>query len=99
MPGYRLIEPAQRDLDDIERYYVSIANELIATRQVARLVYRFELLADYPLIGQSLSDRVSGLRKYTVPQSPFVILYYPRAGYVEIARVLHGVQQVDRAIQ
>ena len=50
-------------------------------------------------MGQSLSDRVSGLRKYTVPQSPFVILYYPRADYVEIARVIHGVQHVDRAIQ
>ena len=99
MPGYRLREPAQRDLGYIERYYVSIANELTATRQITRLVYRFELLADYPLIGQSLSGRVSGLRKYTVPQSPFVILYYPRAGYVEIARVIHGVQHVDRAIQ
>ena len=99
MPGYCLREPAQSDLDDIESYYVSIANELIATQQIARLVYRFELLADYPLMGQGLSDRVSGLRKYTVPQSPFVILYYPRASYVEIARVIHGIQHMDRAIQ
>ena len=96
MPPYTLTGPAQRDLGDIEGYYVNIANESVAARQIAGLVYRFELLAEFPGMGR---DSGSGLRRYTVPRSPFVILYYPRTDHVEIARIIRGIQHVDRAIQ
>ena len=99
MPAFRLMRPARIDLDDIKEFYPGIANESIANRQLARLYYRFELLAQYPLIGQALTTVPSGLRRYNVPRSPFFILYYPRDDGVEIARVVHGVQHVDRAIQ
>ena len=99
MPGYFITGPAQRDLGDIEHYYTSIANESVARRQLALLYYRFDLLGEYPYIGWSLEIHVPRLRRYTVPRAPFVILYYTRDDYVEIARVIHGIQHLDRAIQ
>ena len=96
MPGYRTTASARRDLDDIERYYIRIANESIVDRLLAGLYYRFDLLAEYPRLGLAVGF---GLRRYYVPNSAFTILYYPRADHVEIARVIRGARQVDLAIQ
>ena len=73
---------------------------MAANRQLARLYYRFELLAEYPYLGMAggMAD-ASGLRRYNVPGTAFIILYYPRAGHVEIARVIHCVHRVESAIQ
>ena len=96
MSEYRLSASAQQDLYDIAAYYVNIANETIANRQIARLYYRFQLLVEYPRLGIAAG---SELRRYHVPDTAFVILYYPRADYVEIARIIHGVHRVDLAVQ
>ena len=37
MPAFRLMRPARIDLDDIKEFYLGIANESIANRQLARL--------------------------------------------------------------
>jgi len=50
----------------------------------------FEVLAENPGIGQRRDDLLPELRAFT--NRPYVILYYPSADGIHVARIVHGAR-------
>ena len=99
MATYALAASAQADLRELDSFYRSIGNERIANRRISQIYYRFQLLALYPLLGIARTGDASGIRSYLVPRSSITVLYFPRAEFVEIVRVIIGSQNLERVIQ
>jgi toxin ParE1/3/4 len=96
MSPYSLSEAAQADLDEIWDYYKNAEDESVVERQFASLRYFFQLIADHPRMGRSRPEYRLGVRSFPVRNPPYVILYVPYEGHVEITRVLHGSRDIDR---
>ena len=94
MASYFLSRTARSDLADVWRYYDELGGEQLANRQVAHLHYRFEILAEYPLIGREHIEYAVGIRSVISPNPPYTILYYPREGQIEIAYVVHSSRDI-----
>ena len=74
MASYFLFGTARRNLADIWRYYDELGDEQLANQIVARVHCRFELLAEYPLIGREHNEYVVGIRSFISPNPPYTIL-------------------------
>ncbi len=92
---YSLAEAAQNDLDDIWDFYKNSEDELVVERQFARLRHCFQLIADSPRIGTPKPEYRPGVRCFPVRNPPYIILYTPYEGHVEIARVIHGSRDIE----
>ncbi|BAC91469.1 type II toxin-antitoxin system RelE/ParE family toxin [Gloeobacter violaceus] len=57
---------------------------------VARIEGAIERLGVYPAMGRT--GRREGTRELVVTQTPFVVVYRPHEGYIEILSLLHGAQ-------
>jgi toxin ParE1/3/4 len=99
MNPYRISASAQRDLAQIWNYYCRAANEETADRQIARLYERFQFLAEYPYAGVVRDLFAEELRSHAVPNTRYIIFYFPRDNGIEIAHVVHGVQDMTRLFE
>ena len=95
MPTFEVADTAEADLDDIWEYLDREASESIADRQLGRLYERFQLLAEQPYMAVARPEFDPDIRSHAVPETRYVILYYPRAYGVEIVRVVHGSRRLS----
>jgi toxin ParE1/3/4 len=89
---YRLSQQAEKDLEDIW-IYLAQQDEISADRQVARLLDRFPMLAQFPNIGRQRNELLTGLRSF--PVKPYIIFYTILPERVEIVRVLHQSRDLE----
>ena len=76
-----------------------MANEETADRQIARLYERFQILAEHPYVGVARDLFAEGLRSHAVPNTRYIIFYFPHDNGVEIAHVVHGNQDMARLFE
>lgn len=81
---------AEADLADIAAYLTSEAGARIAERQLARILDKLHLLAEFPRIGRVRSEMDSLLRAFVI--APWIVLYelLPDDGGIAVWRVVHG---------
>ena len=99
MRPYRISASALMDLAQIWDYYRRIASEETADQQIARLYERFQILADHPYAGVARDLFTEGLRSHAVPNTRYIIFYFPRDNGVEIAHVVHGNQDMTQLFE
>lgn len=92
MNRYRLSQQAEQDLEDIW-IYLGQQDEIGADRQVARLLDRFPMLAQFPNMGRQRNELLTGLRSF--PVKPYIIFYIILPERVEIVRVLHQSRDIE----
>ena len=92
MNRFRLSLRAKTDLAAIHRY---IAQDALTTADhfVAEFFDLFHLLAKNPEIGQQRVELRPNLR--SISHGSYVVFFYPMAGGVEIAGVVHGARDID----
>ena len=93
-----MILPVYRDTTaelEQKRYYQRTTN---AFRLIDRLVDSLELLAKQPYRGVE-RPYLPGMRSHSVPNTRYVILYFPEEVPVQISRVLHGSQDIARLFE
>lgn len=73
--------------------YVARENPAAAVVQGDHISMQMELLLDHPKMGRD--GRVPGTRELVISHTPYITVYRirPRAGRIEVLRVLHGAQQ------
>ena len=88
---YVLSSRAERDLaeiaDNIARH-----NPPAASRLVAALYDRWDLLRDFPYSGAARDDLRRGMRHVVV--SRYLTLYKVAGGNIEIVRIMHGRRRI-----
>jgi toxin ParE1/3/4 len=89
---YRLSQQAEKDLEDIW-IYLAQQDEIGADRQVARLLDRFPMLAQFPNMGRGRNELIAGLRSF--PVKPYIIFYIILPERVEIVRILHQSRDIE----
>jgi toxin ParE1/3/4 len=92
MAEYRLSDRTRADLIDIYDFTESKFGAYQADAYYAGLVRSFGLLADFPLIGQSVDELAAGYRRFRFQSH--LIFYTVQADYVEIRAVIHGAQDI-----
>lgn len=96
MPGYVLSPAARADLDDIWEYTAGRWGDAQAERYARDIQAACRALGDGTQPGRSADDIRAGYRKLAV--GSHMIYFRPRAGMVEIVRILHGRMDVARRI-
>jgi toxin ParE1/3/4 len=91
-PGVR------KDLDEIWDY-IGIQNHspAVALRQIELLYEKFSLLAAQPLLGEARDDLAENVRSFVA--RPFVILYRPKSGGIEVVQVVHSARDIHVAFR
>lgn len=92
MNRYRLSQQAEKDLEDIW-VYLGQQDEIGADRQVAQLLNRFPMLAQFPNMGRQRNELLTGLRSF--PVKPYIIFYIILLERVEIVRILHQSRDIE----
>ncbi|RAM49252.1 MAG: type II toxin-antitoxin system RelE/ParE family toxin [Hapalosiphonaceae cyanobacterium JJU2] len=92
MNRYRLSQQAEQDLEDIWTY-LSQQDQLVADQQIAQILNRFPMLAQFPDMGRKRDDLLKELRSF--PAQPYVVFYTKIADGIEIVRVLHQSRDVE----
>jgi toxin ParE1/3/4 len=90
--SYRLSQQAEKDLEDLW-VYIAQRDEIAADRQVARLLDRFPMFAQFPNMGRTRDELLPGLRSF--PVKPYIVFYIIHPERVEIVRVLHQSQDLE----
>jgi len=78
--------PAQIDLIDIDDFY-RLEHAEVADRFGNVMIAAAEFISEHPKIGTIIDN--TDFRKWTVRKTPYVLLYRPIAGGVEILRIRH----------
>ena len=99
MASYFLLATAETDLQDIWRYYDRLGGEQLADERIADLHYRFQLIAEFPLMGRQRPDLGEVIRSFVTPSPAYTIFYLPLESHVEIVHVLHGSQDVSQRFE
>ena len=92
MAEYRLSDRARADLIDIYDFTESKFGAYQADAYYAGLIRSFGLLADFPLIGQSVDELAAGYRRFRFQSH--LILYTVQPEYVEVRAIVHGAQDI-----
>lgn len=92
MNRYRLSQQAEKDLEDIW-IYLAQQDEIAADCQVARLLDRFPMLAQFPNMGRQRNELLTGLRSF--PVKPYIIFYTIYSERVDIVRILHQSRDLE----
>ncbi|MFB2768065.1 type II toxin-antitoxin system RelE/ParE family toxin [Pelatocladus sp. BLCC-F211] len=92
MNRYRLSQQAEQDLEDIWTY-LSQQDQLVADQQIAQILNRFPMLAQFPDMGRKRDDLLKELRSF--PVQPYVVFYTKISDGIEIVRVLHQSRDVE----
>ena len=91
MGHFRISETARKDLDEIW-WYIAQDDPLAADRFIQRLLSKLPALASMPRMGRKRDDLSAGLRSF--PVRDYIIFYRSTEDGVEVARVLHGAQDL-----
>jgi toxin ParE1/3/4 len=90
------------DLEKQVKYLDENANREVADRYVAAIESACDQLADMPGMGAPrgyLNSRLQGLRMWPVPGFTRYLIFYRFTGeVVEVIRVLHGSQDIERIL-
>lgn len=92
MIRFRLSRQAEQDLEDIWFYLVK-QDELLADKQIAKILDRFPMLSQFPDMGRQRDDLLTGLRSFSI--KPYIIFYAKIADGIEIVRVLHQSRDIE----
>lgn len=96
MSDFRLSPSAHSDLENIVTFIREAAGADIARDLIEKIRNRCRLLADTPgTIGSDRDEIRVGVRSF--PVSPYVLFFRYEDETVEIIRVLHEKQDLDRA--
>lgn len=81
--------------DDLDAIFLHIAEDDpgAARRQLKRILEHADKLRDFPEMGRSRSRLAPTLR--SIVEGSYVIFYYPRDARIEVARILHGHQDIE----
>ena len=98
MANYSLSATATTDLAQIRNFYRRRNAEQVASNLIAQIRDTFQLLAQHPYIG--IERRfVPGIRSFPVSGTPYIVLYFPNRMPLEIYRVVHGSQDLERLFE
>lgn len=86
---------ARQDLIGIWRYIADDSGEARADNYLRRLNDVITYLAQQPLMGRARSEIEEGIRSFVAESH--IILYIALTDGVELVRVLHGSQDIERA--
>jgi toxin ParE1/3/4 len=86
MNTYRLSELAEQDLEDIW-VYITGQNPLASDKQIAQILNRLPMLAQFPDMGKKQDTLLQGLRSF--PVKPYIVFYVKVEDGIEILRILH----------
>jgi toxin ParE1/3/4 len=89
---YRLSKEAEQDLEDLW-VYIAQRNDVAGDRQVAKLLDRFPMLAQFPTMGVSRYQLLEGLRSF--PVRPYIIFYILIPDGIEILRIIHQSRDIE----
>jgi toxin ParE1/3/4 len=92
MSLYRLSKEAEQDLEDLW-VYLAEQNDIAGDRQVAKLLNRFPMLAQFPAMGVSRDRLIQGLRSF--PVKPYIIFYILIPDGIEILRIIHQSRDIE----
>lgn len=92
MNSYKLSHKAEQDLEDIW-VYVAQQNQLAADKQIAQILNRFPMLAQFSDMGKTRDDLLQGLRSF--PIRPYIVYYSKINDGIEIVRVLHQSRDIE----
>ncbi|MGJ4947587.1 type II toxin-antitoxin system RelE/ParE family toxin [Bradyrhizobium sp. HKCCYLS20291] len=96
MGSYRLSIRARSQIVQIYEYTESQFGAYQAEAYASGLIRTFELLADFPAIGQSAEDFRRGLRRFRF--QAHVVYYTVSVDVVEIRGVLHHARQIRSSL-
>lgn len=82
MAAYFLLETAERDLQNIWRYYDRLGGEQLADQQIVGLHLRLGLLSDFPYMGRERPELVEGIRSFVSSSPSYTILYFPLEDWI-----------------
>ena len=90
----RAIHDRDAQLDYIAQHSIKSAIE-----QGDRVANQVRLLVDHPEMGRA--GRMRGTRELVISSTPFIAVYRvnPKAGRIELLRLLHGAQRWPRSGQ
>jgi toxin ParE1/3/4 len=74
-----------------EAEYIAQDNPSAAAHTVELIINAVKQLERFPAIGRP--GRVAGTRELVVLETPYIIPYRVRSGYVEVLRVFHGARR------
>jgi toxin ParE1/3/4 len=95
--GYRLVDRAEYDMDDIWLYLATeSANPEIANQFLRSLYEVFRLLAENPRLGRLRPDLSAGIRSF--PTDDYIIVYEIDRTDVVIDRVVRGSRDIERLL-
>jgi toxin ParE1/3/4 len=93
MNRYKISQLAEQDLEDIW-VYLAQNNQILADRQVANILNRLPMLAQFPDMGQMRDDLSEQLRSF--PVKPYVVFYIKLDDGIEVVRIVHQSRDIDR---
>jgi toxin ParE1/3/4 len=92
----RISDHAEEDLAQAAEYLdQQTGNPSFGDRLLNELAHVMDLIAEYPWMGRERADLHDGLRGF--PHGSYVIYWRIHDDVVEIVRVLHQKQDVERA--
>ncbi|WP_347986660.1 type II toxin-antitoxin system RelE/ParE family toxin [Methylomonas sp. AM2-LC] len=86
---------ARNDLKEI-RDFISLDKPGVASKYMAILKQKCELLANSPQLG---IQRAEYCNLYKFPVDSYLIFYRPSQTGIEVIRVLHGNRDIDRILK
>ncbi len=93
MNRYNISQLAAQDLEDIW-VYLAQNNQIAADKQIATILNRLPMLAQFPDLGQMRDDLGSKLRSF--PVKPYIVFYIKLDDGIEVVRILHNSRDIDR---
>lgn len=88
----RIAAEANRDFADIVSY-IGARDPHAAQRLIDRVFKTFRLLEENPFIGRRTG--ISETRQYTIPRSPYLLVYRISGETVEIITIFHASRNPD----
>lgn len=92
MNRYKISQLAEQDLEDIW-IYLAQNNQIAADKQIANILNRLPMLAQFPDMGQVRDDLGERLRSF--PVKPYIVFYIKLDNGIEIVRILHNSRDID----
>ncbi|MBR8835142.1 MAG: type II toxin-antitoxin system RelE/ParE family toxin [Stigonema ocellatum SAG 48.90 = DSM 106950] len=93
MNRYKISQLAEQDLEDIW-IYVAQNNQIAASKEIAKILNRLPMLAEFPDIGQMRDDLRVKLRSF--PVKPYIVFYIKLDDGIEVVRILHQSRDIER---
>ncbi len=93
MNRYKISQLAEQDLEDIW-VYLAQNNQIAADKEIANILNRLPMLAQFPDMGQIRDDLGEKLRSF--PVKVYVVFYTKIDDGIEVVRILHQSRDIDR---